>query len=316
MSTISFPFALPPGGYERTFDAEIDCLATDELRVRGRMCDHRFEFAHIWRLLTPSYEVIDARADQLAGDVTEFDPHLGARYADICGVRIGRGFSKRVSEALGGGSGPREHLLLEIEMARVGQQVYQFPPEFAADFRSASNSPTEQARAAWLKDRAYMPDLANSCQTYNDKSEELFDRREIRCGFGAGSEVTSPRPGTERVFWRRKRVKIEEREDGGFDCLSAMEDSIHDIEVRFALNPDGLISEATSRGLRLPYYGLCEDAQLRTPELNGLCVTKEFMKQFAGVVGGATGCTHLFDLSIDCLRLFRFGAEGSSATLR
>jgi hypothetical protein len=306
MSTISFLFALPPAGYERTFDAEIDCLAADELRVRGRMRDHRIEFAHIWRLLTPSYEVIDARADQLAGDVTEFDPHLGARYADICGVRIGRGFSKRVSVALGDGAGHREHLMLAIEMARVGQQVYQFPPEFAADFRPASDSPNEQARAAWLKDRAYMPDLANSCQTYNDKSGELFDRREIRCGFNSGSEVTSPRPGTERVFWRRKRVKIEEREDGRFDCLSAMEDSIHDIEVRFILHPDGLISEATSRGLRLPYYGLCEDAQLRTPELNGLRVTNEFIRQFAGVVGGATGCTHLFDLSIDCLRLFRF----------
>jgi hypothetical protein len=307
MSIINFSLALPPGGYERTFEAEIDCLAADELRVRGRMRDHRFEFAHIWRLLTPSYEVIDARADQLAGDVAEFDPHLGARYPEICGVRIGRGFSKRVSEALGDGHGHREHLWLAIEMARVGQQVYQFPPEFATAIRSASATPTEQARVAWLKDRAYMPDLANSCQTYNDRSEELFDRREIRCGFTAGSEVTSPRPGTERVFWRRKRVQVEAREGGGFNCLSAMEDSIHDIEVCFTLNPDGLISDATSRGLRLPYYGLCEDAQLRTPELNGLRVTNDFIRQFAGVVGGATGCTHLFDLSIDCLRLFSFG---------
>jgi hypothetical protein len=162
MSIVNFSFALPPGGYERTFDAEIDCLAADELRVRGRMRDHRFEFAHIWRLLTPSYEVTDARADHLAGDAAEFDPHLCARYPDIGGVLIGRGFSKRVIEALGDGAGHREHLLLAIEMARVGQQVYQMPPEFAAAFRPASDTPTEQARVAWLKDRAYMPDLANS----------------------------------------------------------------------------------------------------------------------------------------------------------
>jgi hypothetical protein len=310
MSTINFSIALPTSGYERTFEAEIDCLAADELRVRGRMRDHRFEFAHIWRLLTPSYEVIDARADHLAGDVAEFDPHLGARYPEICGVRIGRGFSKRVGEALGGGAGHREHLLLAIEMARVGQQVYQLPPEFIADIRSASASPTEQARVAWLKDRAYLPDLANSCQTYNDKSEELFGQREIRWGINTDSDVIAPSPGTERVFRRRKRIKIEAREGGGFSCLSAMQDSIHDIEVRFNLASDGLISEATSRGLRLPYHGLCEDAQLRTPELNGLQVTKDFIKQFAGVVGGATGCTHLFDLSIDCLRLFKFMEAG------
>ena len=85
-----------------------------------------------------------------------------------------------------------------------------------------------------------------------------------------------------------------------------MEDRIHDIKIGFELSGDGVISQAQSRGLRLPYHGLCEDPQQRTPGLNGLHVTPAFVAQFAEHVGGANGCTHLFDLSIDLLRLFKF----------
>lgn len=303
MSDVSLSFPSPVSGYERTFEAEIDCLTENELLVRGRMRDHRFEFTHTWRLRTPDYEVLEASAEQLTGDPADFDPGLCNRYADIRGVCIGRGFSRRILDALGDGAGRNEHLLLAIEMARVGQQVYQFPPGFAEQFLPVSDDPTEGARAAWRKDRGYMPDLVNSCYTYRDESADLFDRRDVRCGFSA--EITRPRPGERRVFWRRKRVAVTANE-GVFDCLSGMEDSIHDIEVRFTLGADGVISSAGSRGLRLPYHGICEDAQNRTPGLIGLHVTGEFIRQFADVVGGRSGCTHLFDLSIDCLRLFRF----------
>lgn len=303
MPDISLNFILPLSGYERTFDAEIDCVAGDELLVRGRMRDHRFEFTHTWQLRTPIYEVIDASAQQLSGDAAEFDPGLCERYANIRGVRIGRGFSRRILDSLGEGRGRNEHLLLAIEMARVGQQLYQFPPGFAERFPHVSDDPTERARTAWLKDRAYMTDLINSCYTYRDETASLFDTRTVNCGFS--DELTRPRPGDRRAFWRRKRVAIEHKE-GKFECVSAMEDSVHDIEVRFAIGADGVISSASSRGLRLPYHGICEDAQNRTRGLAGLRVTGEFIRQFADAVGGSSGCTHLFDLSIDCLRLFRF----------
>src|SRR5581483_6465805 len=166
----------------------------------------------------------------------------------------------------------------------------------------------EAAHIAWRKDRAYMPDLANSCYTYRDESAELFRHREVRCGFDA--ELTRPRPGQKAAFWRRKRVSIREGSAGdgrsAYVCESAMEDNIHDILVGFEIAGDGTISGAHSRGLRLPYHGICEDAQQRTPGLNGLSVTTDYVRQFAEYVGGSSGCTHLFDLSIDCLRLFRF----------
>jgi hypothetical protein len=291
--------------YQRTFSAEIDVPAENELLVRGSMRDHRFAFEHVWKIRTPEYEIIEAAARQIAG---EFDPHLCDRYAGIGGARIGRGFSKRVISELGDFPGAQEHLLTAIEMARVGQQVYQYTPEFEAQFPSSGDAASEAPRIAWLKDRAYMG-LANTCFAYRDESEVLFASREVRCGFDA--ELTRPKPGDKRVFWRNKRVEIKLKEgvngEAVYACESAMEDAVHDIRIGFDLSSDGLVSNAWSRGARLPYHGICEDPHLRTPALEGLKVTGAFVSQFAEHVGGAQGCAHLFDLSIDVLRLFKFG---------
>lgn len=297
-----FPIPLSSSSYLRTFNAEIDVTAENEIFVRGVMSDHRFAFEHTWRVRTPDYEVTEASAAQIAGDRLEFDPELCRRYADIAGVTIGRGFSRRIVAALGDLPGANEHLLMAIEMARVGQQVYQYSPEFESQFPSAEPGTTEAARIAWLKDRAYM-NLANSCFAYRDESDELFRSREVRCGFDSG--VTRPKPGDKRVFWRSKSLSINPT-NNGYECESFMQDRIHDIKISFDLSLEGVISNAGSRGLRLPYHGICEDAHLQTPGLNGLKVTAEFIRQFADQVGGASGCTHLFDLSIDCLRLFEF----------
>jgi hypothetical protein len=298
---VSIP--LSNSNYRRTFSAEIDVPAENESLVRGLMRDHRFAFEHVWKVRTPEYEIIEASARQIEG---EFDPRLCERYAGVKGVRIGRGFSKRVISELGDLPGAQEHLLTAIEMARVGQQVYHYTAEFEAQFPSAGSAP-EAARVAWMKDRAYMG-LANTCYAYRDESEGLFTSREVRCGFDA--ELTRPKPGDKRVFWRNKRVAIElkagENGETIYACESAMEDAVHDIRIGFDLSSDGVISNARSRGARLPYHGICEDPHLRTPALEGLKVTSAFAAQFAEHVGGAQGCAHLFDLSVDVLRLFKF----------
>jgi hypothetical protein len=294
---------LSNSNYRRTFSAEIDVPAENESLVRGFMRDHRFAFEHVWKIRTPEYEVIEASARQIEG---EFDPRLCERYAGVKGARIGRGFSKRVLSELGDLPGAQEHLLTAIEMARVAQQVYHYTAEFEARFPSGESA-AESARIAWLKDRAYMG-LANSCYAYRDESESLFTSREVRCGFGA--ELTRPKPGDKRVFWRNKRVEIEMKKgvngEAIYACESAMEDAVHDIRIGFDLSSGGVISNARSRGARLPYHGLCEDPHLRTPALEGLKVTGAFVAQFAEHVCGAQGCAHLFDLSIDVLRLFSF----------
>jgi hypothetical protein len=193
-------------------------------------------------------------------------------------------------------------------MARVGQQVYQFPAaldyQFQPEGASTAVSSSDKARVSWINDRSYMKDLANSCYTYRDESLELFSSRAVHCGFDTG--ITHPQPGDKRVFWRTKRALVKPLQGGAWFCESAMEDSIHDIQVQFEIDADAIIQRASSRGLRLPYHGICEDAQLRTEGLVGRQITREYVRQFADAVGGASGCTHLFDLSIDCLRLFQF----------
>ena len=299
--SVAFSLSIPPSGYIRTFTAETDCLSANELLVRGRMWDHRLTLEHSWTVRTPDYEVIAAGATQIAGDPQGFDPVLCERYSAIAGVRVGRGFTKRVQSALGELPGLQEHLFLAIEMARAAQQVYQFPPGFEEQFVAIAPTPTEQARMAWLKDRSYMPELANSCFTYRDEAAAAFSTREVQCSFGGN--LTRPQPGDQRVFWREKRLTIQPIENG-FACESAMQDRIHDIQIGFSIAADGVIANASSQGVRLPYHGICEGAQLRTPGLNGQRLTASYVKQFAEQVGGASGCTHLFDLSMDCLRLF------------
>jgi hypothetical protein len=129
---VGFSVPIPQSRYERRFEAEIDALTDNELLIRGRMHDHRFTFEHMWRLRTPEFEVLEAGAAQHAGDPYQFKPELCGRYANIKGMRLERGFSKRILTDLGDSSGAVEHLFLAIEMARVGQQVYQVPPGFEA----------------------------------------------------------------------------------------------------------------------------------------------------------------------------------------
>src|SRR5262245_56753702 len=182
--TLKLSVAPAQSGYLRTFDAEIDVLSENELLVRGSMRDHRFAFEQVWKLRTPDYEVVEAGARQIEG---EFDHRLCERYAKIKGVRIGRGFSKRVISELVGPTGWQYHWLMAIDRSRVAQQVYQYTPEFEARFPASDGNTTEAARIVWLKDRAYMG-LANTCYTYRDESEDLFASREVRCGFGSRSE--------------------------------------------------------------------------------------------------------------------------------
>lgn len=294
--------------YERLFEAETDCLTANEILVRGRMRDHRFDFAHEWIVRTPDYEILDAKARHLTGDPERFDPELCEAYRGIKGIRIGRGFSSRVMHTLGHAHGNREHLLLAIEMARAGQQIYQIPPELDRRVRAALGPSAGLPQISWTKDREYMSDLIDSCYTYRDESAALFTEREVRCGFDP--EITGPKPGDKRVFWRHKRLTISTETDpeagAEYRCENHMQDRVHDIKIGFEILPDGTIIHAQSRGLRLPYHGICESPHLRTPGLNGLRVTSAFVAQFAEHIGGASGCTHLFDLSIDCLRLFKF----------
>ena len=300
--------AMPEGGYVRTFEAEIDDHGPQLLRVRGVLSDHRCSLEHVWIMQTPAYEVLEASARHLHGEPDVLASGLIPRYSHIRGVRIGAGFSRTIREALGDLPGHREHLILAIEMARVGQQAYQLPQDnherFAPLVSHMPPGPSRLARLAWEQDRAYMPSLCDSCYAYREATAALFDQREVVC---FDLNILYPEAGQKRRFWRHKRMHIAPLADGtGFHCENEMEDTVHEIRVAFNIASDGMVQAAQSEGIRLPYHGICEDPQLRMPGLVGQKLNQDFMRRIADQVGGTAGCAHLFDLSIDCLRFFNW----------
>lgn len=299
---------LPEGGYVRTFEAEIDNHTAPTIRVRGVLSDYRCTLEHHWVLQTPEYEVIEASARHLQGDPAILSPELIVRYPNIRGVRIGRGFSQTVRESLGHLPGWQDHLALAIEMARVGQQVYKLPKGYHERFQPLTAGippgPSRLSRMAWEQDRSYMPALCNSCYTFRDASAALFAQRHVVC---FDLDVVQPEPGQKRMFWRHKRMHISKRPDGnGFHCQNAMDDTVHDIRMTFDIDADGTIQKAKSEGRRLPYQGICEDPHVKTLGLNGKKLSNDFVRLLAQEVGGTSGCTHLFDLAVDCLRFFNW----------
>ena len=302
---------MPEGCYTRTFEAEIDNHGPQLLRVRGVLSDHRCALEHVWILRTPDYKVIEASARHVHGEPDVLAPGLISRYPDIRGVRIGSGFTRVIREALDDLPGHREHLTLAIEMARVGQQGFQLPQDHHEQFAPlVSHMPpgsSRLARMAWEQDRAYMPSLFDSCYAYREETAALFDQRDVVC---FDLNILYPEPGQKRMFWRNKRMQITPLDAGaGFRCQNEMQDTVHEIRIAFDLASDGVVRAAQSEGIRLPYHGICEDAQLRTPGLVGQKLGPDFIRRIADQVGGASGCAHLFDLSVDCLRFFNWQSQ-------
>jgi hypothetical protein len=298
--------SLPEGGYVRTFEAEIDDHSEYAIRVRGVLADHRCALEHVWVLQPPEYEVIEASAQHVHGEPGILSPELIGRYPDIRGVRIAAGFTRTLRHVLGELPGHQEHLALAIEMARVGQQAYKLPKGYYEQFQPLTtaipSASSRLARMVWEQDRHYMPDLCNSCYAFRDESVTLFNERTV---VSYNPDIMSPDPGQKRMFWRSKRMHITQRPDGlGFHCQNEMDDTVHEIRIAFDLEADGTVQRAQSQAIRAPYLGICEDAQLNTLGLNGKTCTQAFIRLIADQVGGSSGCTHLFDLSADCLRFF------------
>lgn len=304
MSALRPVVPIPATGYTRSFEAAVDTLPEGRIVVRGTMRDHRMALQQTWAVETPSYVVASASAAADAAPET-ISPDLAERLGTIGGLPIGHGLMREIRSRLGELPGTREYLWLAIEMARVSQQVYRLPEGFGDRFLplvETLSSPSREARLAWEKDRAWMPEIANSCHTYRDASAEAFAERPIRCTFA--SELTSPPADRKSVFERLKRLTLFWGTGASFRCSSGMHDTIHDIEVELRIDADGTIRHASSRAERLPYAGLCEEAQLRTPLLQGARIDASLTGLLAATVGGASGCTHLFDLAADALRMF------------
>jgi len=299
---------VPECGYVRTFEAEIDYLADTTMRVRGVQTDHRHKLVYVWIVRLPNYEIVHTTAHHLCGEPEILSPTLLSRCAAIQGACATQGFTATVRQALGLLPGYQEHLVMAVEMARVSLQGFPVPKgdheRFAPAAATVPVGPSRTARMAWERDRASWPWICNSCYAYRDESAALFEERRVQC---FDLDLSSPTPGQQRFFWRTKQLQITTSPDGsGYACHNAMNDTFHELDVTLNLAVDGTIRTATSHSQRLAFTGICEDTQKRTPGLVGKKLDKSYARLLADHVGGRSGCSHLFDLSVDCLRFFQW----------
>ena len=300
--------SVPDRGYIRTFEAEIDYLEDATMRVHGVQSDYQHRLEYIWIVRLPNYKILSASASHLAGEQTVLSPELLTRCAALQGMCTTQGLTKTVRSTLGDLPGSQEHLMMTIEMARVSLQGFPVPKgdheRFASLAETIPSGPSRIARMAWERDRAGWPWICNSCYTYRDESVALFAERQVQC---FDLDQISPTPGQQRFFWRTKQLRITPFSDGsGYSCHNAMNDTFHELDVDLDIEIDGTVRAATSQWQRLAFTGLCEDPQTRTPGLTGKKLDKHYARLLADHVGGKSGCSHLFDLSVDCLRFFQW----------
>lgn len=307
---LTVPIVLPDAGYVREFDARIDYLGEQLMAVSGTLRDHRLAIEYRWQVRVPDYSIVAAEAHHLAGEPDVLEPALAANAGAIAGSRASQGFTRAMRDALGSGAGLREHLALAIDMARVSLQGFPVPPgdheRYAAHAAGIDNPASRLARMAWERDRADWGNVCNSCFAYRDESAAMFATQEVRC---FDLDLVSPAPGQTGFFQRSKRLGVTVRGDGdGYDLTHAMRDSFHDLDLALAISPDGTVQATANDWRRLAFNGICEGGQHGLPRLVGQRLDGTYARAVADHVGGRNGCSHLFDLTVDCLRFFDWHA--------
>jgi hypothetical protein len=279
--------------WERRVDAWIDSASGDAFTHTVRLVepDAGVETVVIARP-SPTYEIRSARATAVAGEV---DHGALAGCAKLAGVPMIAGLGRRLAEATGDGTGAHLVRLAIIEVARLARQVAKIPPERAE--RALAAGPF----ACRELDREAFADLSDSCFTYSDDAAPLFGVRDVLTPMTA--EIYSAPPGRERIFERRKVVRLE-RAGGLLRLFHSMHDNVHGFELMYEVDlASARIVRVNAVTSRLPYLGICSEPQRHVHALVGETLDQDLSKRIQGVLGGRTGCAQLYDLTSDLLKL-------------
>ena len=118
-------------------------------------------------------------------------------------------------------------------------------------------------------------------------------------------DLYSPRPGQARVFVRRKVARLERGEEI-LALFHSMHDDVHGFEITYDVDrATHRIVRARSLTPKLPYAGICSEAQGRIEALVGETVDDGLRRRIQTHLGGAGGCAQLYDLTADLLKLLR-----------
>jgi hypothetical protein len=279
--------------WERCVDAWIDSASGDAFTHTVRLVepDAGVETVVI-ASPSPAYEIRSARATAVAGEV---DDGVLAGCAKLAGLPMIAGLGRRLAEATGDGPGAHLVRLAIIEVARLARQVAKVPHERAD--RALAAGPF----ACRELDREAFADLSDSCFTYSDDAVPLFGVRDVLTPMTA--EIYSAPPGRERIFERRKVVRLE-RAGGRLRLFHSMHDNVHGFELTYEVDlASARIVRVNAVTSRLPYLGICSEPQQKVHSLVGETLDQGLSKRIQAVLGGRTGCAQLYDLTSDLLKL-------------
>jgi hypothetical protein len=246
-------------------------------------------------LPSPTYEIRQARCRSLAGGL---EPGAVEGFSALAGVAMVGGLTRRVAEVVGG-AGAGLVVDATVEVARLARQVTRLPRE------RAERAVASGARACWELDRAGWVDLPDSCFTYSAEGGARFAGRTVTTPIQP--DLYSPRPGQRKVFERRKVARLA-REGSRLTLAHSMHDNLHGFELTYEIDlAGGAITRAESLTPKLPYAGICSEPQARIASLVGEPVDAELPRRLQTLLGGASGCAQLYELTADLLKLLGVG---------
>jgi hypothetical protein len=292
---VASPYLVELDRYERTVHGWIDAPEAAAFRTTVRLSDPWVGVELVTETTpSPEYAIRAARARILVGPTARVDPALGDAMRGLAGLTMTAGFTRRVAEVTGGRAGGAYFVDAAIEGARLARQVTRLPADVIA--RHLPEGPI----GAWRLDMQGWVGLPSSCYTYRPESERLFAERRVTSPMLP--VLYNPPAGASGVFNRTKVARLERR--GAQIALShAMFDEVHSFQIWYVIDGDGTVVEAGSHTPRLPYGGICSDAQERIGEMRGQRLDAGLRKRLGGLVGGTAGCAQLYDLTVDLLKL-------------
>ena len=284
--------------YERTVTGWVDVRPEGLLRLGARLSDHRAS-VDVSLDVTPSpgFDVVRAdgawRPPGPAGQLED----LPDRLARLAGLRLFPGFRRRVVDVLGPDApGAAQVADAVVEAARLSRQVTRLDPRHVP----ADPTPLDFRRL----DLMAWPEFSDMCFTYSAASTSLFEEPGVRVP--ATLDMYVPRPGARLAFHRYKRAEIA-RADGILTLYQSMFDQVHGFELWYDLDiQTQRILRARALTPRLPYMGICDQAQGRNQTLIGMTLDERWPTALRGVTGGRLGCFQFTDLTGDLFRLLSF----------
>ena len=160
--------------FSRSVNVEMDWLDQSHFEIRGRLDDNVHSLAARFAVSFPDFVIREASAEITRMPYPGICTGSVAAIEEFVSVPIGRGFRHRAGEITGGAASCNHLHTLVINMAACAFQMNYLAakqrPEAQASLREVTDDPRRKRELVL----GWMPQLRNSCYTFSEASDHLF----------------------------------------------------------------------------------------------------------------------------------------------